>query len=117
VRVVAARIGEWVAIPERAIRAVSMGPTPLLPVVCRKDDDDMKKLIVAVALLVGAGYLAKRFAPKLGDVDWEQHFAALPDNAPPKWMFRNISEIHEDTDRILELLDDRGQGATGSGEA
>ena len=77
-----------------------------------KDDDDVKKLIVAVAALVGVGYLAKRFAPKLGDVDWEQRFAAMPDNAPPKWMFRKISEIHENTDRILELLEDRGQEAT-----
>jgi hypothetical protein len=28
----------------------------------------------------------------------------MPDNAPPKWMFRNISAIREDTERILELL-------------
>ena len=70
----------------------------------------MKKLIVAVAALVGIGYLAKRFAPKLGDVDWEQRFAAMPDNAPPKWMFRNISEIHDNTARILELLEDRTEG-------
>ncbi len=72
----------------------------------------MKKLIVAVAVLVGVGYLAKRFAPKLRDVDWEQRFAAMPDNAPPKWMFRNISEIHDNTDRILELLEDRGEEAS-----
>jgi hypothetical protein len=88
-----------------------MGHTPL-PVVSWKDGGDMKKFIVAVAVLVGVGYLAKRLAPKLGDVDWEQRFAAMPDNAPPKWMFRNISEIHDNTDRILELLEDRGQEAT-----
>ena len=41
----------------------------------------MKKLIVAVAVLVGVGYLAKRFAPKFPDVDWEWRFAAMPDNA------------------------------------
>ncbi len=77
----------------------------------------MKKLIVAVVVLVGVGYLAKRFAPKLGDVVWEQRFAAMPDNAPPKWMFRNISEIHENTDRILELLEDRGDEAAERPEA
>jgi hypothetical protein len=65
----------------------------------------MKKLIVVVAVLLGVGYLAKRFGPKLGDVDWEKRFAAMPDNAPPKWMFRNISEIHDNTERILELLE------------
>jgi hypothetical protein len=72
----------------------------------------MKKLIVAVAMLVGIAFLAKRFAPKLGDVDWEQRFAAMPDNAPPKWMFRNISETRENTERILELLEDRDHEAT-----
>ncbi len=77
----------------------------------------MKKLIVAVAVLVGVGYLAKRFAPKLGDVDWEKRFAALPDNAPPKWMFRNISEIHDNTERILELLEGRAEGANEPPEA
>ena len=64
----------------------------------------MKKLIIAVTVLAGLGYLAKRFGPKLGEVDWEKRFAAMPDNAPPKWMFRNISEIHDNTERILELL-------------
>jgi hypothetical protein len=75
-----------------------------------EDDGGVKKLIVAVAALVGIGYLAKRFAQKFADVDWEQRFAAMPDNAPPKWMFRNISEIHDNTARILELLEERSEG-------
>ena len=29
----------------------------------------------------------------------------MPDNAPPKWMFRNITAIRENTDRILQLLE------------
>jgi hypothetical protein len=28
----------------------------------------------------------------------------MPGNAPPKWMFRNITAIRENTDRILQLL-------------
>ena len=36
----------------------------------------------------------------------------MPDNAPPKWMFQNISAIRENTDRILELLDSEHKGAT-----
>jgi hypothetical protein len=47
----------------------------------------------------------RRLAPKMGNVDWEQKFARMPDNAPPKRMFRNISEIHDNTDRIIELLE------------
>jgi hypothetical protein len=29
----------------------------------------------------------------------------MPDNAPPKWMCRNITAIRENTDRILGLLE------------
>jgi hypothetical protein len=65
----------------------------------------MKKLIVVVGVLVGVGVLVRRFTPRCGGVDWGQRFAAMPDNAPRKWMFRNISEIHDNTERILALLD------------
>jgi hypothetical protein len=33
----------------------------------------------------------------------------MPDVAPPKWMFRNISAIRRNTERVLELLE--GEGA------
>ncbi len=29
----------------------------------------------------------------------------MPENAPPKWMFRNVSAIRKNTERILELLE------------
>lgn len=29
----------------------------------------------------------------------------MPEDAPPKWMFRNISAIRENTERILQLLE------------
>ena len=56
--------------------------------------------------------LVKRFAPDLGQIDWEQKFDAMPDNAPPKWMFNNISAIRTNTERIIELL----EGETSRGE-
>jgi hypothetical protein len=65
----------------------------------------MKKIVIAAAVLIVIAFLAKRFAPKVADIDWEQRFAAMPDNAPRKWMFRNMSEIHDNTERILALLD------------
>ena len=67
----------------------------------------MKKLIIVAATFIGIGVVVKRFAPKLEKVDWEARFARMPDNAPPKWMFRNISEIHDNTERIIELLETR----------
>ncbi len=30
---------------------------------------------------------------------------AMPDTAPPKWMFTNIGAIRQNTERILEILD------------
>jgi hypothetical protein len=65
----------------------------------------MKKVLVAAAALVGVGVLARLLGPKMGSIDWEKRFEAMPDNAPPKWMFRNITAIRENTDRILELLE------------
>jgi hypothetical protein len=65
----------------------------------------MKKFLIAGAILVGLGALARIFAPKAAGVDWEQRFDAMPDNAPPKWIYRNIKAIRKNTERILELLE------------
>ncbi len=81
------------------------GPCPLLAPVLPYDDRVMKKVLVAAAVLVGLGVLARVLGPKMGNIDWEKRFEAMPDNAPPKWMFRNISAIRENTDRILEVLE------------
>ncbi len=67
----------------------------------------MKKLLIAVAVLTGIAFLAKRFAPDLSKIDWEKKFEAMPDNAPPKWMFTNIGVIRDNTERIIELLEGR----------
>jgi len=64
----------------------------------------MKKWLIFAAVLCGLGMLAKRFAPEVGKIDWEKKFAAMSDNAPPKWMFGNITAIRDNTDRILDLL-------------
>ena len=68
----------------------------------------MKKLLIAVAVLTGIAFLAKRFAPDLAKIDWEKKFEAMPDNAPPKWMFTNIGAIRDNTERIIELLERSG---------
>jgi hypothetical protein len=73
----------------------------------------MKKVLLLAALLVGLGVVAKRFGPEMQKIDWEKKIEGMPDNAPPKWMFRNITAIRENTDRILEVLDqDRSTSAT-----
>ena len=65
----------------------------------------MKKVLAIAAVLVGLGVLARRLGPKMPAIDWEKRLEAMPDNAPPKWMFRNITAIRENTDRILQLLE------------
>ncbi len=68
-------------------------------------------------MLIGLALVAKRFAPRMQDIDWEQRFERMPDNAPPKWMFSNIRAIRENTDRILELLGSGRPDAPGPGGA
>ena len=71
----------------------------------------MRKALVVAAVVIGIGVLVRRVG--LPRVDWEQRFERLPDNAPPKWMYRNISAIRDNTDRILAMLEreDRPAGS------
>ena len=62
----------------------------------------MRKVLAIAAVLA---VLARRLGPKMRNVDWEKRLEAMPGNAPPKWMFRNITAIRENTDRILQLLE------------
>jgi hypothetical protein len=65
----------------------------------------MKKVLVAAVVLAGLGVLARLVGPNMSDIDWEKRFEAMPDSAPPKWLFRNITAIRDNTNRILELLE------------
>jgi hypothetical protein len=65
----------------------------------------MKRLLLVGATVIGAGVCARRSARGHGGFDFEQMIERMPENAPPKWMFRNISAIRANTERILELLD------------
>ena len=70
----------------------------------------MKKALIIGGVVAGAVLLARRFAPRMQSIDWEQRIAAMPDTAPPKWMFTNIKAIRDNCDRLLELLEqERGQ--------
>lgn len=64
----------------------------------------MKKLIIAGGAIAGAAVLARRWAAS-GGIDFGQMIEHMPEDAPPKWMFRNISAIRENTERILQLLE------------
>ncbi len=70
----------------------------------------MKKAVALGFMFIGLAILAKLSAGKLKNVDWEERFRQMPDDAPPKWMFRNIETIRGNTDRILEILEERRPG-------
>ncbi len=73
----------------------------------------MSKALIAGAVVVGAVIFAKRHAMSRDGFDIEKFVERMPDNAPPKWAFQNITAIRENTDRILEILDPTpGQKAT-----
>jgi hypothetical protein len=65
----------------------------------------MRRLLLVGAGVVGVAVCARRCARGHGGFDFEQMIERMPENAPPKWMFRNISAIRTNTERILELLD------------
>lgn len=71
------------------------------------------KLLIGIAIVAGAVVLAKRHALSRDGFDFESVLERMPDNAPPKWAYQNISAIRENTDRILELLDSQQTAATG----
>jgi hypothetical protein len=78
----------------------------------------MKKLIIVGAIGAAAVVLAKRRMLSAGGAeprprraarrrrfDLEQWIERMPEDAPPKWIFNNITAIRENTERILQLLE------------
>ncbi len=65
----------------------------------------MKRLLLVGTAAVGVGVCAKRCARGHGGFDFEKMIERMPEDAPPKWMYRNISAIRENTDQIRELLE------------
>jgi hypothetical protein len=65
----------------------------------------MRRLLLVGAGVVGAGVYASRCARGSGGFAFGKLIERMPENAPPKRMFRNISAIRTNTERILELLE------------
>jgi hypothetical protein len=65
----------------------------------------MRRPLLVGATVLGVALVARRAARGCGSFDFESMIERMPENAPPKWMFRNISAIRDNTERILELLE------------
>ena len=66
----------------------------------------MSKLLVIGGVL-GAALAGTVLARRCGRFDMAGLIESMPDTAPPKWMFTNITAVRENTDRILEILETR----------
>jgi hypothetical protein len=73
----------------------------------------MKRLVLAGAAALGVALAVRRVAHGCHNFDFEKMIERMPENAPPKWMFRSISGIRENTERILELLEAERAAAAG----
>ena len=72
----------------------------------------MTKALMIGGAVVGALLLARRVhAMSCGQFNVEKMLERMPDTAPPKWMFLNIRAIRENTDRILEKLENEAPAA------
>ncbi len=67
------------------------------------------KLSRVLLVAVGAVAVAKLLKSGKG-LSWENILDKMPDDAPPKWMYLNISAIREQNDRIIELLEGEPAG-------
>ena len=56
----------------------------------------MRRLLLVGAAALGVALLARRAARGCGGFDFERMVERMPENAPPKWMFRNISAIRDE---------------------
>lgn len=65
----------------------------------------MKKVLLFGMAVAGAVLLVRRLVARSEGLDWEAILERMPDTAPPKWMFQNITAIRENTDQILERLE------------
>ena len=65
----------------------------------------MRRALLIGFVALGGALLAARGVRHCGGVDFEKIIERMPEDAPPKWMFRNITEIRANSERILELLE------------
>ena len=73
----------------------------------------MKRSCLVGAAVLGGALVIGRAARGCGGFDFERMIERMPEKAPPKWMFRNISAIRENTERIRELLETERTSAAG----
>ena len=67
---------------------------------------DAKRLIPVIVIAGGVAVLARKLAQGHSSMDWGQMIERMPDDAPPKWMFNNITALRDENRRILWQTDE-----------
>ena len=65
----------------------------------------MKRSLLIGAAALGAVFVARRLGRGCAGFDFEKMIERMPEGSRPKWMFRNVTAIRENTERILELVE------------
>jgi hypothetical protein len=64
----------------------------------------MKWLLLLIPAAVAAAVIARHKA-KTGGLDFEQMIKKMPEGAPPRWAYENVTAVRKNTERIIELLE------------
>jgi hypothetical protein len=64
----------------------------------------MKWLLLLIPAAVAAAVIV-RHKVKGGGLDIEQMIQKLPEGAPPRWAYENVTAVRKNTERIIELLE------------
>ena len=64
---------------------------------------DARKVVPPALIAGGLAVLARKFGPRMeSSMDWGRIIERMPDDAPPKWMFNNITALREGQERIVD---------------
>ena len=66
----------------------------------------MKWLLLLIPAVVVAAVVAAVGRRKAkGGFDFEQMIQKMPEGAPPRWAYENVTAVRKNTERIIELLE------------
>ena len=65
----------------------------------------MKWLLLLIPAAIGVAAIVRHKA-KSG-LDFEQIIQKMPEGAPPRWAYENVTAVRKNTERIIELLEAR----------
>ena len=67
----------------------------------------MKWLLLLIPAAVAAAVIVRH--KKAGGLDFERMIQKLPEGAPPRWAYENVTAVRRNTERIIELLEADGR--------